>query len=650
MANGGPTRQSVSLLPAPLRAGDIKTLSGRGWVVKRKPGGYGHKTRLALGAGGAVRQDILEDRGCRMWGWDAVRVVNIQVLNAAAFKSVTGINPPIPAISFEEYTRLRFTVYAVNIGMSTPTIDTFLVAIAGFLRTKDAVQIQDYLRVEPPVPEIYLTLGAEVRQFYPPEFEESHLLEGKCSSLLPEFDDGPDPVEGGSWPGFVEFMKSYLEFWRDVNFENLVDTHELLSGLVNQCITALSNPTMGVVLLPVTKSLSVALSKLAIMLDKRPDLIAHLFQRQAFMGGDDDSAVKRTMVESTAELLQRAFTICLIDRTKSATERLAGKKTGIYTIANLVLKLLFQCGKTRLATQLFTNISQHSPPLSFYPASHRVTYLYYLGRFLFSNNQFLRGLTALQAAYDQCFPQCLKHRRHILIYLTTANIIVGRFPSVDILKRPEAAGLAQIFLPVCKAIARGDLVGFQDSLNGEHRPWFLKKGILLPLRNRCEIMVWRSLARKTFVLNGFRGDAKRAPTLNLQDVISLAQFLEERNPNKPAPYIDEDLEGGEDETPTVLTWTMVDVEAIICSLIEQGFMHGYISHKQKKFAIQRGKERGPGTAVRIGFPSVYGVISARAKTKGEEGYVPAWVGDSPRGGAAGAGTVVNLSGARPAGS
>ncbi|KAH0559620.1 hypothetical protein GP486_003859, partial [Trichoglossum hirsutum] len=131
-------------------------------------------------------------------------------------------------------------------------------------------------------------------------------------------------------------------------------------------------------------------------------------------------------------------------------------------------------------------------------------------------------------------------------------------------------------------------------------------------------MVWRSLARKTFALNGFQGDVKRAPTLNLHDVVHLAQFLEERNPNKPAPYIDEDLEGGEDEYPTVPSRTMVDIEATICSLIEQGLMRGYISHKQKKFAIQRGKERGPGTAIRIGFPSIYGVITARAKLKGEE--------------------------------
>ncbi|KAI9762901.1 MAG: hypothetical protein M1840_001135 [Geoglossum simile] len=534
--------------------------------------------------------------------------------------------------------------------MSTPTIDTFLTAIADFLRIRSAVQIQDYLRVEPPVPDIYHTLGTEVRQFYPPDLEEDRLLEEKINSLLPEFDGEPDSVRGGSWPGFVEFMKSYLEFWRDVNFENLVDTHELLSALVNQCITALSNPSVGVVLLSTTRSLSIALSKLAITLDKRPDLTAHIFQRQAFMGGDDETVAKQTLVESTAELLQRAFTICLIDRSKSATARLAGKRTGIYTIANLVLKLLFQCGKTRLATQLFTNISQHSPPLSYYPASHRVTYLYYLGRYLFSNNQYLRGQTALQAAYEQCHPQCLKHRNLILIYLITANIILGRFPSATLFQRPEAAGLAEKFLPVCRAIAKGDLVGFQDSLSGEHRSWFLKKGILVPLKNRCEITIWRSLARKTFLLNGFQGDLKRAPTLNLTDILHLAQCLDARNPNKSPPFIDDDLESGEDETPTDLTWTMVEVEAIICSLIEQGFMHGYISHKQKKFAIQRGKERGLGTAVRIGFPPVYTVIAAKARAKGEEGYVPAWVSDGPQGGEALGGTVVNLSGARPVGS
>ncbi|KAH7261576.1 hypothetical protein BKA59DRAFT_461553 [Fusarium tricinctum] len=63
------------------------------------------KMRVSLGGGGTVIQDIHKDKTPRLWNWDVSQVINIQILNAVAFKSVTGINPPIPAISFEEYTR-----------------------------------------------------------------------------------------------------------------------------------------------------------------------------------------------------------------------------------------------------------------------------------------------------------------------------------------------------------------------------------------------------------------------------------------------------------------------------------------------------------------------------------------------------------------
>ena len=41
---------------------------------------------------------------------------------------------------------------------------------------------------------------------------------------------------------------------------------------------------------------------------------------------------------------------------------------------------IYQCRKSRLAIQMFTNIAASGPPLALFPASQRVTYLYYLGR------------------------------------------------------------------------------------------------------------------------------------------------------------------------------------------------------------------------------------------------------------------------------
>ncbi|KAK3296671.1 uncharacterized protein B0H64DRAFT_390065 [Chaetomium fimeti] len=60
---------------------------------------------LSLAPGAIVEQRVYKDRTPRLWNWDTTAVVNVQILNAVAFKSATGLSPPIPAISFDEYTR-----------------------------------------------------------------------------------------------------------------------------------------------------------------------------------------------------------------------------------------------------------------------------------------------------------------------------------------------------------------------------------------------------------------------------------------------------------------------------------------------------------------------------------------------------------------
>jgi hypothetical protein len=107
------------------------------------------------------------------------------------------------------------------------TIKTFLTSISNFLRAKDSTSLQDWLRVEPPLPDVYYKLGEELRKSY----QNSDALERHISTLIPDNDNGK-PDEGDTWPGFLAFMKEYLEFWRDVNFEDLVTTHAQLTSLV----------------------------------------------------------------------------------------------------------------------------------------------------------------------------------------------------------------------------------------------------------------------------------------------------------------------------------------------------------------------------------------------------------------------------------
>jgi len=106
-------------------------------------------------------------------------------------------------------------------------VEEFLSSILTFLRAKDAIKLQLWLRVEPPLPDQYYQLGQELRQSY----NDSKLLEKYIEKLLPENSSGKAD-EGDTWPGFLAFMKEYLEFWRDVNFDDLLETHTQLSGVV----------------------------------------------------------------------------------------------------------------------------------------------------------------------------------------------------------------------------------------------------------------------------------------------------------------------------------------------------------------------------------------------------------------------------------
>jgi nuclear mRNA export protein PCID2/THP1 len=95
-------------------------------------------------------------------------------------------------------------------------------------------------------------------------------------------------------------------------------------------------------MLPTVLYLSKVLAKLAMGLDRRPELIAHLGQEGRSDRGE--AAEKVTLVEQSANVVREAFIKCLTDRSGGigVHEKPEGKRVGIYLMANLCLKLLFQ--------------------------------------------------------------------------------------------------------------------------------------------------------------------------------------------------------------------------------------------------------------------------------------------------------------------
>ncbi|KAK5115208.1 hypothetical protein LTR85_009966 [Meristemomyces frigidus] len=534
--------------------------------------------------------------------------------------------------------------------MATPLLGQYLVAINGFIQARNESSLAEWIALEPPFNNHYRGMIQELNQAYPRGSDAA--LEQKCTQALRAAVEGDD---GSPWTGFVKFMVQYMAYLRDVSADQskYLETYELLSELQQRANSALSHSTLGHLMLPIVVANAKLVCRLAIGLDKQPELIAHL--KSAGQAGGEDGGPRETLPERAANILRQAFVTCLNDRVSglSADGKPEGKKRGIYMIANLCLKILFQCRKTRNATQIFENIYNLSPPLSAYPKRERVTYLYYLGRFLFGQSHFYRAQMALQCAYDEspARPECTRQRRHILVYLIASNIILGRFPSDALLNRPEAQGLRERFLPLCFAIQEGNLGAFRQHLdyNAPNADWFLHFRILLQLRNRCEPLVWRSLVRKTWILNGTRPppDSKVTPQSTLDDLASAFSWASNRGVLRDE-YTDPDFHGVDYGDAGDESVDVTAVESKLSSLIDQGLLNGFIAHKQAKFAITGVKAKG-GDILAAGFPQPWSVMKGKAERFGED-VVPGW--KKQAGGGAvrpGPGMVLNFGSMRPIG-
>lgn len=547
------------------------------------------------------------------------------------------------------------------------------------LANRNGVFLQSILLIEPPFSPIYEQLIISLRTHYPPG---SPAVDSALWTLIRENvpetheseDDQGRPIPG--WNHMVNFLAGWMAFIRDVDVSNLLVTYERLSELQGKANTALQHANKGMLVLPTVISYAKLFSRVAIGLDRQPELISSSLLAATTSG---DEGRSESLPERAANIIRNAFVTCLNYRNRDfpdgldpATNKPIDKKIGIYALANICLKILFQSQKLESCQTLFNNIQNSAPPLAIYPAAHRVTYLYYLGRYQFATGDFYGAQLALQKAYDDCptAQECLKQRRRILIPLVASNFLCGRLPRPELYTCAEASGLREHFEPLAQAIRKGDLEAFRRfaklDLSHPSAAWLCHHNIFYQLGNYCALWVWRSLFRKVFLVAGKQGENERsAPTLDLYAVLAAFLFYEKRallteamaradggpgnrhislifsdpTPALSSGYIDPDFEGL-GLKPYVHMPDLTEIEAICGSLITQGFLNGYMSFAAKKFAIM-GAKKGGG-ALKAGFPNVWEVVSKRSSKE-----VLGWkteMSKKPQ-----LGGVLRLSGARPAG-
>ncbi|KAF1979439.1 hypothetical protein BU23DRAFT_548672 [Bimuria novae-zelandiae CBS 107.79] len=554
--------------------------------------------------------------------------------------------------------------------MSRQIVAQFCHSVNTAIANRDALEIQSILLLEPPFPPVYQDLIAELRNEYPPDEDESQdRLEEVIRHSVPETAEGQDeegrPVQ--NWTSMASFLASWLTFIRDVDTTQLLKAYEAMSEVQQRGNAALAHATKGILVLPTLLRYAQVFARLAVGLDREPELA------QGLLATTNTEGRSESLAERAVNIIQKGLLTCLNDRNTVPggikDDRPDGKKIGVYKIANVCLKILFRSDKLDNCSTIFQNISTASPPLHFYPPADRVTYLYYLGRYHFISNNFYQAQIVLQQAYQDApvHPSVLTQRRLILLYLLVANLILGRFPSEQVYSRPEAEHFREIFHPITETIRKGDLASFQQMMNLDlswpYAAKLCKWKVFYQIGNRCEILVYRSLYRKVFLLAGRQPGPfeKVPPSLDLNAVVVAAAFLEKRAsassampqsngftfdqqslPTPPA-YIDPDFEGMEGIEPYVHQFDIDEIELLCASLINEGFISGYISPKLKKLAILGAKKAT--SAARAGFPNVWQVLSTKKREQAGGDEVEGWVKTQSTGG----GKVVKLTNVRPAG-
>jgi hypothetical protein len=82
-------------------------------VLRLRAGGPGlPEAEMGIGAGGLIHQAIEEDcHGSYLWDSGSATIFNVQVMNSAVFKSVTGEDPPETPITAKTYAEYGFPYY-----------------------------------------------------------------------------------------------------------------------------------------------------------------------------------------------------------------------------------------------------------------------------------------------------------------------------------------------------------------------------------------------------------------------------------------------------------------------------------------------------------------------------------------------------------
>ena len=265
---------------------------------------------------------------------------------------------------------------------------------------------------------------------------------------------------------------------------------------------------------------------------------------------------KRCKLEEAARVLQKSFQYTVTDRSPIAES----KKWGTLHVINDLFKIYFELNNLRLCQNLIRAVEGPGFPKALdgqtiegrhFAVAQLVTFKYFVGRLSMLNSQFGKAEVELTFAFTHCPATATQNKRLILRYLVPVQMVLGRFASPALLRKYRLP----YFVPLCRAVHRGDLKGFEQELE-KNQTLFIQHGSYL-LVERAKIITYRNFFKRVVEMQKVQS--------NKIDLKMFRRCL-------AAIGIDMDTD---------------EIECIVANLIYSGYIKGYIAHQHGKVVLSK---------------------------------------------------------------
>ncbi|KAF9511059.1 hypothetical protein BS47DRAFT_1299458, partial [Hydnum rufescens UP504] len=282
-------------------------------------------------------------------------------------------------------------------------------------------------------------------------------------------------------------------------------------------------------------------------------------------------------IETVTRVIIPPFGLAAADRGTDIPD----KRDATFFLANLLFKLYYDLDNIRLCDTILKNLEKQLPRLLEFPRADQTMFHFWRGRIYLTQLRIRQAHDELALAFDMCTNANYKTKRIIFIYLLSTSIPLGRLPHPSLL---GYFSLSTQFSPLIHATRLGDIAAYRSALSGTWRSWFARRGVWMMLKEKGEVVVWRSLVRRRMPTM-FSTSVKAPPTVMFTDILTALHVSSKDS-----------------------TYTMNDVESMCCSLLDQGYIKGYILHSRSTLVLQKSDALGfpPPSSVSIDSGTVDG--------------------------------------------